>query len=323
MSSIKPGIPFPPFNIESDELIPWPYAERLLDLDQEGFSDSSERELSDSWDRVDNPPNTSLLPYGLYEQELKPGTEDARSELSTGSNGTSVGAMERLIAEITPYDEPDIDQFLNEGNWIKIGIDEGRQLFSTENTTASILREQQFKSEIEAWISLIRKMVKQEELRFPVKILGTAELKGGNLPTSNIILLKYVEDERMLDEVIKTHFTQDQTGFKSGMFLSKNAELEVSYVLKMQLIIMEQFPDNSEPYCFVVPSTHTFMDQRQERYHYIKQVSCLAIKNQFQELLSISGYPLDWLCNTNETHPETEKPAYIYEELRNMPYYLK
>lgn len=311
MSSINSGTPFPPFDIEPIHTT-WPFAERLLD----------EGELSDSWDRVDNPPNTSLPPYGLYEQDLKPGTEDARSEVSTGSNGTSLGAIERLIAEITPHDEPNIDQLLNEGNWIKIGIDESRQLVSTENTTASIFRENQFKNEIQIWISLIRKMVKEKELGVPLKILATAELKGGSLPTSNILLLKYVENERMLDEVIKTHFTQDETGFKSGVFLSKNAELEVSYVLKMQLIIMESASDNSEPYCFVVPSTHTFMDQRQERYHYIKQVSSLAIKNQFQELLSISGYPLDWLCNTSETHPETERPVYIYQEGRDKPKYL-
>ncbi len=326
MSLINPGMPLPPPDIESrgptrpGEF--WPGFDILLAKAPSSDEGNPLDGRLSPWVHLDTHPNTSLPPYGLCEEELKTGTEDARSEVSTGSNGTSFSAMGRLIAEITPHDEPDIGQLLDKGEWIKIAIDEGRQLVSNEKTTASILRENQFKNETQIWVSLIRKMVKEKELGVPLKILATAELKGGSLPTSNILLLKYVANERMLDEVIKTHFTQDQTGFKSGMFLSKNAELEVSYVLKMQLIIMESASDNSEPYCFVVPSTHTFRNQRQERYHYIKQVSCLAIKNQFQELLSISGYPLDWLCNTNETHPETEKPAYIFGEGSNKPNYL-
>ena len=310
MSSIKPGISFPPFNIESDEVIPWPGMERLLD--QKGFSD--EEELLNSWEHV----------HEDLEKSLEPEVETAKSEVSTGSNGTLYGAMEELMAQIFPSDEPGIEKLLaGDENWFKLKLGRERQLFSTENTTASISRENQFKNEIETWTSLIREMVEKKELAFPVKILATAELKGSNLPTSNIVLLEYVENEPMLDKVLEAHFTEDKKGFKRGMFLSKNAELEASYVLKMRLIIMEHLPHDSKHYCFVIPSMYTFLNQSQEEYYYIREESCLAIKKELQELMCISGYPLEWLCNTNQTDPKTEKPAYIYEELRNMPYYLK
>ena len=315
MSSIKPDISFPPFNIETDELIPWPYAEKLL-----------EGELSGSWDHVCYLPDTALPNHSPRQREFEPEIEDARSEASTGSNQSLIDAMENCIAEATPPYEPDIPDIKElltdedpDSPWIKEEIDHGNQLVSTENTTPSILRENQFKNEIEIWVLSIKKMVGEGILHAPFKIHATAELKGGNLPTSNIHLLEYVEGQEMLGKVIETHFTQDKNGFRSGMFLSKNAELKANYVLKMLLVITESSSKKS----FVIPITYSSCYGRQKRYHYYNDASGSDIKKRFQELLSISGYPLEWLCDTNQTHAKTERPAYIFQAEGGMLNYLK